>query len=182
MNPSVSPEPARKPRPPLGAEALERMALHYIGRFATSRAKLRTYLRRKIAERGWEGEGEPPIERLIERFASLGYVDDKAFAESKAAALGRRGYGARRVSEALKAAGIDEEDGAGARGAARDGAWAAALRFAERRRIGPYAREEADRPAREKALAAMLRAGHPLDLARRIVNSSPGDIPEQDAS
>lgn len=174
-------EPKRKP-PRLDGEALERLALHYLGRFATTRAKLRAYLVRKLRERGWEGEGEPPVERLVERFAGLGYVDDTAFAASRAAALGRRGYGERRVAEALKAAGIGEEDGAEARGAARNGAFAAALRFAERRRIGPYAREEADRPAREKALAAMLRAGHPLGLARRIVNSLPGDIPEQDAS
>jgi regulatory protein len=174
-------EPKRKP-PRLEAETLERLALHYLGRFATTRAKLRTYLKRKIAERGWEGDGEPPVERLVERFSALGYVDDKAYAESKAAALGRRGYGARRVSEALKVAGIAEEDGAEARGLARDGAFDAALRFAERKRIGPYAREQVERPAREKALAAMLRAGHPLDLARRIVNSPPGDIPEQDAS
>jgi regulatory protein len=174
-------EPKRKP-PRLDGERLERLALHYLGRFATTRAKLRTYLKRKIDERGWDGYGEPPVERLVERFADLGYVDDKAFAASKAAALGRRGYGARRVSEALKAAGIGEEDGAEARGAARDGAFDAALRFAERKRIGPWAREQVERSAREKALASMLRAGHPLDLARRIVNSSPGDIPEQDAS
>jgi regulatory protein len=174
-------EPKRKP-PRIDGEALERLALQYLGRFATTRAKLRAYLLRKLRERGWEGEGEPPVERLVERFAGLGYVDDKAFASSKAAALGRRGYGARRVSEALKAAGIAEEDGAEARGAARDGAFAAALRFAERKRIGPYAQAEAERSAREKALAAMLRAGHPLDLARTIVNCRPGDFPEQDAS
>lgn len=173
-------EPKRKP-PRLDGAALERLALFYLGRFATTRSKLGTYLKRKIAERGWEGEGEPPIERLVEKLAGLGYVDDKAFASSKAAALGRRGYGERRVAGALRAAGIAESDGAEAREQARGGAFAAALRFAERKRIGPYAAASAERPAREKALAAMLRAGHPLDLARRIVNSSPGDIPEQDA-
>jgi regulatory protein len=174
-------EPKRKPRPPLDGEDLERLALSYLGRFATTRAKLGAYLRRKLGERGWDGEGEPPVERLVERFAALGYVDDRAFAASRAAALGRRGYGPRRVAEALKAAGIADADGAEARALAMGGAVAAALRFAERRRIGPYAQEEAERPAREKALAAMLRAGHPLDLARRIVNSRPGDFPEQDA-
>ena len=64
-------------------------------------------------------------------------------------------------AQALRAAGIGEEDGAEAREAAEAGAWEAALRFAERRKIGPFAAADADRPAREKAFAAMLRAGHP---------------------
>jgi regulatory protein len=180
----VPDEPKRKAeRPPLDAEALERLALFYAGRYATTRAKLRSYLARKLRERGWaEGGGEPPVEALVERLAALRYVDDKAFAQSRAASLARRGYGERRVAESLKAAGIAEEDGAEARAEARDGAWAAALRFAERRRIGPFAPEQPDRPGREKAIAAMLRAGHSLAIARRLVNASPGDIPEQDGS
>lgn len=156
-------------------EALERLALHYAGRYATTRAKLRAYLARKLRERGWQGGGEPGLDALIGRFGELGYVDDKAFAASRAASLGRRGYGERRVQAALAAAGVAEEDGAEAREQARGEAWAAALRFAERRRIGPYAAEAPDPAAREKALAAMLRAGHPLDIARKLVRARPGD-------
>jgi regulatory protein len=173
-------EPKRKPRPPLDGDALERLALFYAGRYATTRARLRNYLARKIAERGWSGDGAAPIEALAERLAGLGYVDDKAFAASRAASLGRRGYGKRRVADALKAAGIDEEDSADARELAKDGAWQAALRFAERRRIGPFAATQADRPAREKAMAAMLRAGHPPGIVRRLVHALPGNIPESD--
>ena len=61
---------------------------------------------------------------------------------------------------------------------ARDGAWAAAVRFAERKRLGPFAAERPDRIGREKALAAMLRAGHPMDLARRLVDAAPGAVPD----
>lgn len=170
----------KKPRPPLDAEALERLALHYVGRYATTRAKLAAYLHRKLRERGWSGDSSPPVERLVERFAGAGYVDDAAFASARAASLQRRGYGERRVAQALQAAGIGDEDAEQAREAARDGAWAAALRFAERRRIGPYASDEADRAARERAFAAMVRAGHRLEFARRIVNTSPGGMPEVD--
>jgi len=178
----VADERKRKPKRPYDGEGLERLALFYAGRYATTRAKLRAYLARKLAERGWAGEGEPPVEPLVERLAELRYVDDRAFAAGRAASLGRRGYGERRVLSALAAAGIGEEDGREAREQARGEAWAAALRFAERRRIGPFANEESDRAAREKALAAMLRAGHPLDIARRVVTARPGDIPEPDAS
>lgn len=174
--------PERHNRTPraLDDQGLERLALFYAGRYAATRAKLRAYLTRKLRERGWEGQGEPPVEGLVSRFAELGYVDDRAFASARAEALGRRGYGARRVGEALRAAGIGEEDGAQALDLAREGAWAAALRFAERRRIGPFAPAPADRLQREKALAAMLRAGHPADLARRLVDSRPGEVPLAD--
>jgi regulatory protein len=170
----------RRERPPLDKAALEQAALFYAGRYATSRSKLRAYLARKLRERGWAGEGAPPIEDVVERMAALGYVDDRAFAAARGSALSRRGYGARRVGEALRAAGIEEDDGAEARAAAEAGAWASALRFAERRRIGPFAAAAADRPGREKAIGAMLRAGHPAALARRIVSARPGEIPEAD--
>ncbi|WP_374990350.1 regulatory protein RecX [Sphingosinicella sp. LHD-64] len=143
--------------------------------------RLGAYLNRKLRERGWTGSEEADVADLVERIVALGYVDDRAFAKARAASLGRRGYGAARVGEALRVAGIAEDDGLEARAAAREGAWDAALRFAERRKIGPFALAEADRPAREKALAAMLRAGHPLDLARRLVSARPGEVPEPDA-
>lgn len=178
---AVMPLRERKPRPPFDEEALEQTALGYAGRYATTRARLGAHLRRKLRERGWAGAGEPPVERLVERMAALGYVDDRAFATARAASLGRRGYGERRVREALRAAGIGEEDGVDAAEMARRSAWQAALRFAERRRIGPFASEIPHRAAREKLLAAMLRAGHPLDLARRLVDAPPGEIPEPDS-
>ena len=170
----------KRPRPPLDEEALERLALFYAGRYATTRAKLKFYLGRKVKERGWEGGRPADLEALVERFQRLGYVDDRAFAEARAASLQRRGYGERRVEQALFAAGIDEEDGAGARERVREGAWEAALRFAERKRIGPFAAEPADREGRQKAFAAMVRAGHPLEVARRLVNAAPGHIPDSD--
>jgi regulatory protein len=163
---------------------LERLALFYAGRYATTRARLSAYLSRKLSERGWAGEGEGEAEAevagLAERLAELGYVDDRAFAEARAGSLLRRGYGARRVEETLRAAGIGEEEGGSAREAARQGAWQAALRFAERRRYGPFADAPADRDAQRRQVAAMLRAGHALETARRIVTAGPGSIPESD--
>ena len=170
----------RNDRPPLDESGLEQAALSYAGRYATTRARLAAYLERKLRERGWAEASDPPVERLVERMAALGYVDDRAFASARAAALGRRGYGERRVGETLRAAGIGDDDGADAREAAHAGAWEAARRFAERRRIGPFAAEEGDRAARDKALGALLRAGHPPALARRFAFARPGEIPEPD--
>ena len=87
----------RQPRP-LDEGGLERIALRYVERYATSRAKLAAYLACKLQERGWNGAGAPQPEPLVAKFAVLGYVDDAAFAATRAAGLTRRGYGVRRVS------------------------------------------------------------------------------------
>ena len=170
----------RNKRPPaaLDEAGLERLALFYAERYATTRFKLRAYLSRKLRERGWAGQAEPPLDGLIERFGQLGYVDDRAFASSRASSLIRRGYGERRVAEALRAAGIESADSESAREEARDGAWEAALRFARRKRIGPWAEKVPDRDGRRKAAAAMLRAGHDPAHVRRLVGARPGEIPD----
>jgi regulatory protein len=172
--------PDKRPPPPLDSEALERLGLFYAGRYATTRAKLAAYLRRKLKERGWSETGTPPVERLVERFAELGYVDDRGFASSRTASLLRRGYGERRVREALRGAGIAEEDSAEARDISGEEALAAAHRFARRKRLGPYGETVPDRAARDKAAAAMLRAGHRLDLVREVLGTPPHELPEPD--
>ncbi|MET0270726.1 MAG: RecX family transcriptional regulator [Sphingomonas sp.] len=166
------------PVPPLDAAGLERLALAYVGRYATTRAKLSAYLQRKLGERGWGGEGRPPVEPLVARCATLGYVDDRQFATMRAASLGRRGYGARRVGEALRAAGITVEDAVEARAGADDSAWETAVAFVRRRRIGPFAAAPLDPDRRRKALAAMLRAGHGFEVSRRLIDAQPGDDPD----
>lgn len=166
----------RRSIPPLDRPALERLALRYVERFATTRGRLTDYLKRKIRERGWDGEVADPA-AIAERFAELGYIDDRAYGEAKASAMARRGLGARRVAGALHQAGIKGEDADAIAPVIEERATDAAIAFARRRRIGPFADAMADRPLREKQLGAMLRAGHSPTLARRIVNMAPGDEP-----
>ncbi len=168
----------QRPRPPLQPSDIERLALRYVERFATTRTRLSDYLKRKIRERGWAGDDPPDTEALAGRMAELGYVDDRAFAEARAGAMGRRGLGARRIGQALRHAGIEREDAEAIAPAIEADAEASAVAFARRRRIGPFSHEIADRPLREKQLAAMLRAGHALDLARKIVRMAPGESVE----
>ncbi|MCY7280905.1 MAG: RecX family transcriptional regulator [Sphingomonas bacterium] len=163
------PHQTRRLRPPLDEAVLKELGLTYVARFATSRAKLADYLRRKLRERGWAGSADPPVAAIVDWAAEAGFIDDPAYALSRARALGARGYGERRVAMALRAAGIDEDDGAAARDHAREIADEAALRFARRKRIGPYATTPPDRRESDKALAAMMRAGHAFDLAKRIL-------------
>jgi regulatory protein len=171
----------KRPRPPLSARTLDELALVYVGRFATTRAKLRMYLARKLRERGWDGAAEPDIAAIADRCAAQGYVDDAAYALAKSRSLTGRGYGTRRVDQSLRAAGVADEDAAPARQLAGNAAVDAALRFAERRRIGPFAAVVADPKARDKALGAMVRAGHDFALARAVVNHAPGAAIDREA-
>ena len=167
-------ERARRPIPPLDQAALERLALRYVERFSTTRARLADYLRRKIRERGWDGPAADPA-AIAAHLAELGYVDDRAFGEARARAMGRRGLGKRRVDGALRQAGIEENDAEALAPAIVDQAVTAALTFARKKRIGPFAVDPADRPLREKQLGAMVRAGHDFALARRIVAMAPDE-------
>lgn len=169
--------PSRRLPRPLDGAALDALALHYVGRFATTRAKLADFLRRKVRERGWDGPAVDPA-LVAERMARLGYVDDRAFAEMRAAALARRGYGGRRVAQALQAAGVSKADADAAleamSGQGAGQAVASALAFARRRRLGPWAAAAPDDRTRERQIAAMIRAGHAHGLSRRIVATPPG--------
>lgn len=169
----------KRAAPPLDESRLGDLALRYAARYATTRAKLGAYLKRKIGERGWVGEGEADPDGIVARFAELGYVDDAGFASVKGAALGRRGYGARRIGEALRAAGVEEADRAGAQEAADAGKWEAAQALARRKRIGPYAAQRAGQDERRKQIATFLRAGHDFATARRWVEAEPGETPDK---
>lgn len=165
------PNDRNRQRKPLNPAKFEEIALAYVARFSTSAGKLERYLKRKLRERGWDDAGEPPVRRLVERYVELGYVDDEGFAREKAGSLLRRGYGGRRVGQALREAGIGED----LRERMRPGEAAArraVLTLARKRRLGPFGSAPLDKALREKQIAAMLRAGHSLDNARAIVDAA----------
>ena len=170
----------QRERPALDAAGLDRLALDHVARYATGRARLATYLRRKLVERGWNDAIPPDIEGVVERVAALGYVDDAALAEARGRSLARRGLGRRRVGAALAALGIAPDDRAGALATADETAWETALEFARRKRIGPFATVVADAGGQRRAIAAMIRAGHAIDHVRKIIAALPGDVPGRD--
>lgn len=159
----------KRRKKPLDGARLEEMALAYVARFATSAAKLERYLQRKLRERGWEDEGEPEIAEMVQRYVERGYVDDETYARTKAGDLLRRGYGGRRVKQALGQAGIGERV---ADRVAPDEYTArqSAMHMARKRRFGPFSLEPVQPDKHEKQIAAMLRAGHMFDHVRTVLS------------
>ena len=161
---------------PLDPQRLDALALRYVGRYATTRAKLIDYLKRKLRERGWEGDGDAKVVEIAQKCADLGYIDDRAFALAKASSHASRGLGSRRLALALRSAGVEEDDRSPAMDLADTHLADSALRLAQRRKLGPFAsRTPATPKEREKAIAALIRGGHRFDIARAIVDLAPGD-------
>lgn len=165
----------KKPPPPLNDARLRALALHYVGKFATTRSKLASYLNRKIGERGWDGERFAAVEALVEQFAEHGYVNDAQFAESRSRSFVTRGFGKRRLDSDLRASGITEGDANAANAHMSESALQSAHNYARRKRIGPYATEIAPPNKQHKQLQGFLRAGHDFELSKRFVRAEPGD-------
>jgi regulatory protein len=178
----------KRAKPPLTEAGLRDLALHYAARFATTGARLEGYLARKIKERGIAEDADGrmlsiDIPALVARLVELGYVDDDAYARARARDLGARGYGGRRVEQVLRFAGVNE----GLRHAHAPGEAAsrrAAALMAQKKRLGPWsmARDVGSDPLsarklHEKAVAAMLRAGHQYVHVRFILAATrPEDV------
>jgi regulatory protein len=162
------------------ARHLENAALHYLERFATSAAHLRRVLLRRVERSARvhgtdREEGAAVVEALVARFERAGLVDDRVYAEGRAAALFRRGTAPRAIRATLRAKGVAGEtveaalatlDGGGG-----DLDLAAAAALARRRRLGPYRAPERRAERRDTDLAALARAGFGYDVARRVVDA-----------
>lgn len=175
------PRPERKPPPPLDPATLDAIAVRYVERFQTTRARLLRLLTQKLRQRGWQ-EGLPPPDpvAVADRMVALGYIDDAAFAEARARGLQRRGMGAGRVRQALSAYGVGADDSADAMEGLEP--VQAAIDFARRKRFGPFGQPVTDPKLRNRQLAAMARAGHPHRLASDILRArSEEELPEPEA-
>jgi regulatory protein len=153
-------------------ELLERWALHYLGRYASSAENLRRVLMRRVRRRAPEAATRisPLIDALVTRYRESGLLDDAAYAAGRVQSLHRRGGSLQAIRARLAAKGVAAADVADALSALRatgpDPDLAAACAFARRRRLGPYRRAAADH-ARE--LGAFARAGFNRQVAEAVL-------------
>jgi regulatory protein len=173
--------PTDRSKRPLTAAKLDELALAYVARFATSKGKLARYLSRKVAESKWIDDRSPEesIQMAIDRMESLKYLDDRQYAQMKSGAMMRRGLGLQRVKAQLRFDGVTDSDREEALVDQDQEILLAAVRFAQRRRVGPFATELLTDPAKkEKHIGAFIRAGHSHGLARKILAMEPAEWPD----
>ena len=173
---------------PITAKYLQNAATFYLERYPSTAEGLRRVLNRRVAKARMLDAPvmenvKQAIESIVAKFVDAGVIDDKAFAQTKARSLHRRGTSSRVTRQKLKMAGVDGDELEQAMAgldieldvtpAQREQRAAAAL--ARRRRLGPWRPVEDRKDHRLRDLATMARAGFAYDLARKIVDAASPD-------
>jgi len=169
----------RKPPRAITAEYLDKAALFYLERYASSAENLARVLMRRVEKAARAGisdreEGRRLVDALIERYCARGLLNDRTYAEGRARSLLRQGRPRAAIARRLAAKGVESEAIDQAIGSLADESadpdLAAAITFARRRRLGPWRLK--DRVEfRQRDLAALGRAGFSYELARKVVAS-----------
>jgi regulatory protein len=172
---------------PITAKYLQNAAVFYLERYASSAEGLRRVLRRRVSKARMldapvMDNVDEAIEAVVQKFVTAGLLDDKAFAQTKARSLHRRGISSRLTRQRLQVAGVGRDDVDKAMVALDDELGTdparremqAAVALARRRRLGPFRmKDREDNKARD--LASMARAGFAYDLARKVIESADPD-------
>ena len=161
-------------------ESLRNAALFYLERFPASAARVRLVLERKIMRYCrcvFESDPQayaPLISPIVESLCAAGYIDDLAYARGLHESLARKGVSARTAVQKMRLKGLPpdlveqvckaQEKPSGGDDFLR------ALRFARRKKIGPFAPESGGRTP-EKSLAAMARAGFDYETAITVMKT-----------
>lgn len=179
--PGQGARPARAPRR-ISADYLQRAALHYLERYAAPAAQLRRVLARKIAA-SCRHHGEDPalhteaLDQVVARCVSSGLVDDRRFAEARAATLRRKGLSSRSVAARLAAKGVARDLARESASTDADQEIAAARAAAKRRRLGPWRRRDDRAACRQKDLAALARLGFGYATACAVIDGEAESVP-----
>ncbi|MEP4380048.1 MAG: RecX family transcriptional regulator [Alphaproteobacteria bacterium] len=182
-------KPRRKPKPAT-PERLRKAALSYIDRYATSAANLQEVLMRRVRRsarlHGTDmAEATGWADDIVRDFVARKLVNDRLYAENRAASLHRSGASRRKIEMSLKVKGVGGADISAALEALEeadpDAEFTAACRHAQRRRLGPWRRD--DRAARrDRDLAAMARAGFGYRMASQVIDAADADALEDEAA
>lgn len=173
----------RKPRK-ASPKSLENAALYYLKRFSSSEENLRRVMMRRV-ERSARAHGTDReeaaawVDDLVARLARAGLVDDRRYAEGRVHALHARGASIRVITAKLREKGVPaeiiDEAIAALRDEQPDAELEAAIRFARRRRIGPFRIKPPAERQRQKDLAALARAGFDYGTAMKVADAETED-------
>ena len=102
----------------IGPALIEKWALGYLERFASSAENLRRVLGRRARRRMSDPEGlreaRALIDALVARYRDSGLIDDAAYASARARGRLARGEPLRKIAAGLAAKGVDADDRAAA--------------------------------------------------------------------
>ncbi len=181
--------------------SLHEAALSYLARGAASAASVTKTLERRIgnwarratrAGRDAENVAQDAaaarelVAGIVARLGEVGLVNDAAFATTRAKRMSSGGRSRRAISAHLAQKGVDAATVREAVSHDAGAELAAAIAFARKRRLGPFARDaeegetrDARRAAERKALGTMARAGFDFGVCERVLRMDREDADER---
>jgi regulatory protein len=173
----------RKTRPITRAR-LENIALHYVSRYAATRAMLRRVLNRRVllkAQR--EGNSEVPAEarewiaEICVAYEKRGWVDDGRLADSLASNAAARGLSRKMLMLKMRQKGLEPSTIRGAIAKRSEehpdeDDLTAARHFARKKNLGPWRKKKGGEDERKKDLAKLCRAGFSFETAKAALKKS----------
>jgi regulatory protein len=171
LNATARSEP-RSPRK-ITPDYLRNAGLYYLERYSASTYKFRTIMLRKITKSITHhhaptvNEAETWLEKVIEDFTRLGYLNDQNYADNYIKSLREKGYSSRKISMKLTEKGLqislhDEIDDLNQ-----------LLRHMKRKRLGVFASKEKDP---QKLLANLARQGFSFATCQTALSMTIDDI------
>ena len=170
-------------------DRLERQAIHYLQRFPSSIRHFQRIMRRKLERAEARCPGEPHkhgewLDAVQARCVSLGLLNDAQLAQGLARSMTRKGRSTRQIRADLRRKGFLTPDID--RALAIVGQWVhdagsvsadfiAALRYARKRRFGPFTRGALDFVLRRKQMASLARKGFSFEIVRTVMEMSSDD-------
>lgn len=152
----------------------------YLQKFATTEKNLMDVLDRKARRRLPETDHEDLydqakvwIAEIVEKSVEQGLVNDRSFAEVRAASLLRSGNSKMKISQKLQAKGVSGEIVSDVMDILseqhEDIDLLAAVKYARKRRFGAFSLRHDGEEIMEKELASMCRAGFSYGLSSKIL-------------
>ena len=180
-DPPVARSPEAGPSADRIKKRLTNKALHYLGRYASTSARLEVVLR-KFAKRKLELADpallDSSIRDVIESCIRLGYIDDAAFIRSQFRQGLRSGHSQRRILLKLAQKGISRDLALSVLQDSDDDTLAddrtelaAALIYARKKSVGPFSPAPLICPEdKQKHMGRLARNGFSFDIVRKVMD------------
>lgn len=166
----------RKAYKKLSETYLRNSALYYLQRHPTSVSHFLTVMDRKMARslKSHPGQDIDSFrkylrDKLVPEFMRAGFLNDELYAKALTGSLQRRGLPKRAIAMRLKMKGLGLPEAQEDDPTDLD----AAIIFARRKKLGPYATKERDP---QKDLAALARAGFSYDVCKKVIGADVADF------
>ena len=185
---------SKKKRPAVAAytpQSLRRSAMNYVERYDCSTAGLVGVLKRKIYRSSRlhtidVDELQAEIPNIIEEFTEKNWINDQRYAENLSRSLFRQGSSLQAIRFKLiekgVASGLAEETiealAEESDLSKQDIDLAAAISYAEKRRIGPFRLNDDLEAFRDKDLGALARRGFSFEIAEKVISTDREELEE----